>query len=415
MLKEDGIAFDLTGVDKIEITGERTIVFTLSKPLSTFISQLSEIGIVPKDIYDDNYSQNPISSGPYQVVQYNDGQQIIMEYNQYWYGQEPPFKKLTFLLLGEDAAFAAAKAGQVDIVYVPPRYAKETIEGMTLHILDSVDARGITMPVLPKGNRGKINANDVAVGNDVTSDLAIRQALNIGLSRQSIIDITMDGYGKPSYSIVDGTPWFNEETIHGDGLVEEAKQILADAGWVDTNNDGIVEKNGLKAEFDMLYPSNDQLRGDITLAAADAALEFGIKINALGATWDEIFVRGKENACAWGGGRLHPHQLYTMYASDHINVGYYNLTHYSNPVTDRYLDQAMGASTQEAANKYWKLAQWDGKTGFSGLGDVPMIWLARVDHLYFVNDKVNIGDQILHIHGYEFGLFGNITEWTLNE
>jgi peptide/nickel transport system substrate-binding protein len=286
---------------------------------------------------------------------------------------------------------------------------------MALHILDSCDTRGITMPVLTSGNKGKINTNNVAVGNDVTSDLAIRRALNIGLSRQSIIDITMDGYGKPSYSIVDGTPWFNEETIHKDGLVEEAKQILSNAGWVDTNNDGIVEKNGLKAEFDMLYPSNDQLRGDIALAVADAALEFGIKINTVGATWDEIFVRGKENACAWGGGRLHPQQLYDMYASAIINVGYHNLTHYSNPVTERYIDQALRASTQEEANKYWKLAQWDRKTGFSGLGDVPIIWLARVDHLYFVNDKVNIGDQLLHIHGYEFGLFGNVTEWTLNK
>lgn len=414
MLKEDGIAFDISFVDKMEISGKDTIVFTLQEPRSTFVSQLSEIGIVPKHIYDDNYSKNPIGSGPYQVTQYNDGEQIIMDYNPYWYGEEPQFKKLTFLLLGEDAAFAAAKAGQVDICYIPPKFAGQTLPGMTLHVLESVDSRGISLPVLPSGGTGYINANEVKVGNDITSHLAIRQALNIGLSRQGIIDVTMDGYGKAAYSIVDGTPWFNEKTVIEDGRVEEAKQLLADAGWADTNKDGIVEKDGLKAEFDLYFPSSDQLRGDIALAVADQALGLGIKINIIGATWDEIFIQGKANACLWGGGRLHPHQLYTMYSSQVINTGYNNMPSYINPTSDDYIKKALYASTQEEANQYWKLAQWDGKTGFSPLGDAPIVWLARVDHLYLVNDQVNIGNQLMHSHGYEFGLFGNITEWSIN-
>lgn len=415
MLKEDGIAFDLSFVEKIEITGKHSIVFTLKEPRSTFISQLSEIGIVPKDIYDDNYSNNPIGSGPYKVTQYNDGEQIIMEYNEYWYGDEPQFKKLTFLLLEEDAAFAAAKAGQVDICYVPPKFAGQTIEGMKLHILESVDSRGITFPALPSGTTGYINSNEVKVGNDVTSDLTIRKALNIGLSRKGIIDVTMDGYGKSAYSIVDGTPWFNEKTIIEDSRIDEARKLLQDAGWIDTDKDGILEKNGLKAEFNLYFPSSDQLRGDIALAVADQAIDLGIKINIIGATWDEIFVQGKANACLWGGGRLHPHQLYGMYSSDVINTGYNNMPSYTNPISDAYMKKALYANTQEEANKYWKLAQWDSETGFSSLGDVPIIWIARVDHLYYINNKVNIGNQLMHTHGYEFGLFGNITEWSLNK
>ncbi|MBE6013320.1 MAG: ABC transporter substrate-binding protein [Lachnospiraceae bacterium] len=412
MLQADGVKFDLSFMKSIEAKDAHTIVITLNEPRSTFVSQLTEIGIVPKDIYDDNYSSNPIGSGPYKVMQYNDGQQIIMEYNEYWYGTQPQFKKLTLLLLAEDAALAAAKAGEADIVYVPPTFADQKVDGMTLIRFESIDSRGISMPTQKSGGKGKINENDVNVGNDITSDLAIRKAMSVGLSRDSIIEIALDGYGQKAFSLCDYLPWFNEETVIQDGNIEEAKKVLADGGWVDTNNDGIVEKDGLKAEFDLLFSSSDQLRSDMSLAVADMAMEFGIKINAIGMTWDEIYIKGKENAVMWGGGRHHAHQLYTMYSSKVLNQGYNNMTHYTNPVVDEYLDKAMHSATQEEANEYWKLAQWDGTTGFGTPGDIPIIWLARVDHLYLADEKLNVGKQPIHSHGHEWALFGNITEWT---
>ncbi|WP_212942956.1 ABC transporter substrate-binding protein [Paenibacillus antibioticophila] len=413
MLKEDGIKFDLSFVESIEALPEdNTVVIRLLEPRSTFVSQLTEIGIVPEAHYDDNYSQNPIGSGPYQVVQYDDGQQIIMEYNPYWYGKEPQFKKLTLLLLEEDAALAAAKAGQADIVYVPPTFAEQKVNGMQLLAFESIDSRGIMLPTVPSGGKGRTNDKEVDAGNDVTSDLAIRQALNIGLDRQMLLDVALDGYGQKAYCLCDGLPWFNEETVIEDGDIEAAKKILSDGGWVDTDRDGIVEKNGIKAEFDMYFSSSDQLRSDLSLAVADQATEFGLKINLIGATWDEIYLKGKTGAVAWGGGRHHPHQLYTMNSSEVIDTGYNNMSNYKNPKVDEYLKKALNAVTQEEANKYWKLAQWDGETGFSGIGDAPIVWLVRVDHLYLANEKLNLGKQPIHSHGHEWALFGNITEWT---
>lgn len=412
MLKQDGIKFDLSFVSSIEAVNGNTIVIKLKEPRSTFVSQLTEIGIVPKAHYNDNYSKNPIGSGPYKVVQYNDGQQIMMEVNPYWYGTKPQFKKLTLLLLAEDAALAAAKAGQADLVYVPPAFAEQKVKGMKLLQYESIDSRGIMLPTVKSGGKGKTNDKVVDVGNEVTSDLAIRQALNIGLDRQKLLDVALDGYGQKAYCLCDNMPWFNEKTAVKDGDIAAAKKRLADGGWVDTNKDGIVEKNGRKAEFDMFYSSSDQLRTDLSLAVADQARELGIKINLVGATWDEIYVKGKTAAVAWGGGRHHPHQLYTMNSSKVIDTGYNNMSNYKNPKVDEYLDKALTAPTQEEANKYWKLAQWDGQTGFSGIGDAPIVWLVRVDHLYLANEKLNLGKQPVHSHGHEWALFGNITEWT---
>lgn len=199
MLKEDGIKFDLSFVKSIDVLENNTIAITLNEPRSTFVSQLTEIGIVPKAHYDEHYSENPVGSGPYKVVQYNEGQQVIMEYNPYWYGKEPQFKKLTFLLLEEDAALAAAKAGEADIVYVPPTFAEQKVDGMTLRSYESIDSRGIMLPAVPSGGKGMTNGKEVETGNDVTSDLAIRQALNVGLDRQKLLDVALDGHGKKHF------------------------------------------------------------------------------------------------------------------------------------------------------------------------------------------------------------------------
>lgn len=414
MLKKDGIKFDLSFVQRIDVAPGNTVVITLNEPRSTFVSQLTEIGIVPKARYDDNYSKNPIGSGPYKVAQYNDGQQVIMEYNPYWYGTKPQFKKLTFLLLAEDASLAAAKAGEADIVYVPPAFANQKVDGMTLRTYESIDSRGIMLPTQPSGGSGMTNGKEVKSGNDVTSDLAIRKALYIGLDRQKLLEAVLDGHGQKAFCLCDNMPWFNEKTIVKDGDIQAAKKILADGGWADADKDGILEKNGRKAEFDMYFSSSDQLRSDLSLAVADQASEFGIKINTVGATWDEIYVKGKTAAVAWGGGRHHPHQLYSMNSSQRKNKGIDNMSNYQNPKVDEYLQKALTAATQDEANTYWILAQWDGETGFSGIGDAPIVWLLRVDHLYLANEKLDLGKQPVHTHGHEWALFGNVTEWTWN-
>ena len=85
-------------------------------------------------------------------------------------------------------------------------------------------------------------------GNDVTCHIEIRQALAYGIDREMIADAALNGFATPCYSENDGFPWNNPEVkIETDA--DYAKQLLADAGWADTDGDGIVEMDGLKAEF----------------------------------------------------------------------------------------------------------------------------------------------------------------------
>ncbi|TBL69927.1 ABC transporter substrate-binding protein [Paenibacillus thalictri] len=404
---KNGSVIDLSKMKNVDASDDYTVKFTLKEPQSTFLSILTTLGIVPKHAYGKDYSQKPIGSGPYKLVQWDKGQQVIVEANPEYYGAKPYFKKLTLLFLGEDASFASAKAGKLDVAYIPSAFSKQSVAGMRIEDLKSVDNRGVMFPYVKSGQKTK---DGYPIGNDVTADIAIRKAINKVIDRQALVKGVLDGYGTPAYSPNDGLPWWNPKTVITDGNVNEAKKILADAGWKESS-EGVLAKDELKAQFNLIYPSGDLTRQSLALSVADMVKPIGIKINVAGKSWDEIKTLMYSNAILFGWGSHDPLEMYNIYSSKYRGVDYYNSGYYSNPKVDEWMDKAIKSRTEEAAMENWKMAQWDGTTGTSALGDSPWAWLVNIDHLYLVKDKLDIGKQQIHPHGHGWPITSNIEEW----
>ncbi|PAV12708.1 nickel ABC transporter substrate-binding protein [Methanosarcina spelaei] len=385
-----------------------TVEFKLDDPRTTFIHKLVALGIVPEHAYNETYGEHPIGSGPYRFVEWDKGQQAIFEANPDYYGQKPYFKKITLLFMQSDTAFAAAKSGQVDLAEIPSSYANQKVDGMKMVSLSSIDARGITFPMQP--DTGKKTENGYSIGNNVTSDPAIRKALNIGIDRQALIDGALNGQGEEEFTGVDKLPWGNKEAIFEDGNVDEAKKILADGGWKDADGGGILEKNGLKAEFTLLYPSSAQERQALAVSLGEEAKKLGINIKVEGKSWDEIDTLAHSTPVVFGYGSLDPTDLYLKYYSKSYDpADYNNIILYNNSVVDNYLRTAITSTDQDTANKNWQLAAWDGTTGFSEKGNATWLWIATINYLYIMDEDIDIGTPKIQPHGAD--IFGNILEW----
>ncbi|WP_312113348.1 ABC transporter substrate-binding protein [Brevibacillus reuszeri] len=405
---KSGSVLDVTVMKSIEALDDYTVKFTLNHPQSTFVSILVSTGIVPKHAHGADYSKNPIGSGPFKLVQWDVGQQMIVEANPEYYGPKSAFKKLTFLFLQEDAAYAAAKAGEVDMAFVLPNVAKQQIPGMHLVIANSVDNRGILFPFVKPGEKTK---DGIPIGNDVTADIAIRKAINNAIDRKKLVDGIFEGFGTPAYSVADGMPWYNPETVVQDGDLKQAKQILSDAGWEDVNGDGIREKGSLKAQFTLIYQADDASRQSLAIAVSDMIRPLGIHVKVEGKSWDDIAKMMHSNAVLFGWGSYDPLEMYNLYSSKTAGLGWYNTGFYSNPVVDEYMEKALQATSEEEAIGYWKKAQWDGTTGFSAKGDAPWAWLVNRQHLYLVRDGLEIGQPKIQPHGHGWPITDNIVEW----
>jgi peptide/nickel transport system substrate-binding protein len=407
--KETASRIDLTRMKLARAVSPTRVVFELNTPFSAFVNAAVFLGIVPKHAYSENYGQKPIGSGPYVFVQWDKGQQLIVERNENYYGTKPVFKRLILLFLDIDGAYAAVQSGLVDIAMTEPVLVRD-IKGYSLFRARSVDNRGITFPATKVGT---YNADNLPVGNDVTSDITIRKALIYGIDRMAIVRDALSGYGMPAYTICDGLPWWNPQTRIVDNDVAGQKAALDAAGW-QPGGDGIRIKDGLRASFTLNYPAGDSVRQAIALAFAQQARALGIEALPKGISWDDLEKEMYRMPGVFGFGSHSPMETYSLYYSKLAVTGWNNLTNVHNPTVDRYMDAALAALTTEDANANWQKAAWDGTTGYSNQGDATWCWIADIDHLYYVRENLDTGNQRIHPHGHGFPIISNIKEWKLS-
>lgn len=407
-IKENGASVDVSMMKSVRAVDDYTVEFTLSRPYSPFIRTVALQGIVASHAYGDNYASNPIASGPFKVKQLDIGQQLIVEPNEYYYGKRSQFEQITFLTIDDEVALSYAQSGILDVVKINPEYAYEQVNGMHLETYATADNRGFSLPCIPE----TVNEAGTVVGNNVTCDIAVRKALNIGISRQKIIDNALNGIGTVSWTRFENLPWENAEPVLQDGQVDEACKLLEEAGWIDTDSDGVREKDGELCAFTITGRTDDLQRYNLAQAFAQEAQKLGIKITAKAMDWTSCKEEARRNPTCLGTGDYSFVDVYNAFASEYVDTMSTNLNNpamYSNPVVDNYLKLAMEALTQEQAIEYLKLAQYDKTTGVNV--EIPYIWIVNIDHTYFVRDGLNLGEQMIHPHGHGLPIIQNMNEW----
>ena len=403
---------DLSRLESVTALNDYTVEFKLSESYSPFFDSVALLGIVPSDAYDsDTFDKYPIGTGAWKVIQYDTDQQIIVQANENYYEGAPEIKQVTFVKMDNEAAFSNAKSGQLDIVMVAPNYAIEEVDGMHIENLETMDVRNISLPCIPEQTVKDSDGNEVTVGNNVTSDISVRKALSIGIDRESIINNALNGIGRGATGFTSNLVWGNP-LIYEDNQREEAKELLEEAGWVDLDGDGIREKDGVKCEFDVYSPSNDQQRYLLSVAVAEDAKELGISINAKQGTWDELTAKANTCGIVWGWGQYSPTVLKSLLYSDlFLTSAYDNTVGYSNEEVDKLIDEAVDSNNQEDAINKWKEVQ---KVSAE---DYPYLYIVNIEHSYFINDSIDISvdTQIAHPHGHGSPIICNMKDWKINE
>ena len=405
-LRDTSSVNDFTMLDRAEAVDDTTVRFYLKRPYSIWPYTMAIVGILPEHAYGPDYGEHPVGSGRYILKQWDRGQQVIFEANPDYYGEAPKMRKVTVLFMEEDAAFAAVMAGQADIAYTAASYSDQTVPGYELLAFDTVDNRGFNLPAIPAGS---VSEQGVPLGNDFTSDVLVRRAINIGIDRDEMIEHVLNGYGSPAYSVCDKMPWYEPDAqVKYDPA--GAAALLDEAGWT-PGADGIRTKDGLRAELTFLYPASDSVRQALAADSADQLRKLGIDTKTEGVDWDTAYTRAQSEPLLWGWGAHTPMELYNIYHTME-KTGLAEYSPYANQTVDRYMDEALAESDLEASYELWKKAQWDGTAGITQEGDIPWIWLVNIDHLYWSREGLQVAEQKLHPHGHGWSIVNNVDQWS---
>ena len=406
VIESDTSEADLSMVDKAVAASDTVVELHLNKPYNALLYTLAVLGIVPEHAYGRHYGSKPIGSGRYMLEQWDRGQQVIFKANPDYYGKAPTMQRVVVVFMEEDAALAAVQRGEVDIAFTSATHSDQKVDGYDLVAYKTVDSRGISLPTIPSGSAPRTdNGKEYEAGNDVTSDLSIRRAINFGLDRASLIKHVLNGYGKAAYSVGDGMPWSSDDMkVEFDR--SRAKELLEQGGW-QVGDDGIRFRDGNKAEFDLWYASDDSVRQAIANDFADQMKRIGIKVHVKGGSWDQIYPHEYSQPILWGWGSNAPTETYELTYSS----GWGNYSCYENATVDSYLDQALAQPTVDSSYGFWKKAQWDGTEGIAPKGAATWCWIANVDHLYFKRDGLHVAKQKLHPHGHGWSLVNNVDAW----
>lgn len=415
-LRDTSSVNDFTMLERAEAVDEITVKFFMKRPYSIWSYTMAVVGIVPEHAYGPDYGEHPIGSGRYMLKQWDRGQQVILEANPDYYGEAPIMKRVTVLFMEEDAAYLAVQAGQADLAYTSASYVdvprgEDTGEdgqvlGYRLLNFETVDNRGFNLPAIPSGGR---SPSGTAVGNDFTSDVSVRRAINLGINRERMISEVLNGYGSPAYSVCDKMPWY-QSAAEVSYQPEEAEKLLDGAGWL--MGDGhIRQKDGVRASFTLFYPAGDSVRQALAFHVAEQLGDIGIFVEPQGTDWESAYQQAQAQPLMWGWGAHTPMELYNIYHTEETS-GLALYSPYANPKVDACMDQALASSDLEKANELWKKAQWDGETGIVQEGDIPWIWLVNIDHLYWAREGLVVAEQKIHPHGHGWSIVNNVDKWS---
>ena len=239
----------------INVIDEKTLEVTLETPTAYFPQLLAFTTYVPlrEDIVSANpegWATNPetyVSNGPFKLVQWDMKDQLVFEKNEnYWDKDSVKLESLTFKLVTDDTtAYSELKAGNFDMVNsVPTNEIEPGIEEGLVHVNPKLGNYYFAI------NVGKQDTLSEDV-KEVLNNKLVRQALNLTIDRQEIIDNVGKAEQIPAYSFVpqgitdeNGNDFASKEYYDPsdmEGNIAKAKELLKEAGYENGNGIPTIE------------------------------------------------------------------------------------------------------------------------------------------------------------------------------
>ncbi len=391
---------DYERVAKAEVLDPLTFRVTYKEPFAPALESWG-MGIIPKhlldgkDINTDDFNRHPVGTGPYKFKEWLTGQKIVLVANDGYFKGRPNIDEYIYRIIPDPATiFLELKSKGVDSMGLTPlQYQRQTQTPFFEENFQKFryPANGYTYL--------GYNLRDPKF-----SDKKVRQALAYAINRADIIKGVRLGLGSAATGPYPPHYWaYNPKVREYAYDPEKAESLLADAGWIDSDNDDILDRDGEPFQFTIITNQGNDERKQAAEIIQQNLKAVGIAVKIKIVEWqafiNQFVDKRKFEAIILGWSIGIDPDNYIMWHSSQTGPNEYNFVSYSNPEVDRLLVLGRKTFDREKRQEIYR------KIHAILAEDQPYCFLFVPDALPIVNTKFH------GIRQEKGGIWYNFEDW----
>jgi len=334
-------AGDYKEVKEAFVVDRYTFRVTYKRPFAPGLSSWGSLVVLPKhllagqDINTTPFSRNPVGTGPYIFKEWKTGEKIVLRANPTYFEGRPRLDGFIYRIVPDPATmFLELKAGGLDFMGLTPlQYTRQTDTYKMRR--DFCKYKYLAFAYTYLG----YNLRDWKF-----QDRRVRQAITHAIDKEELIEGVLLGLGlvatgpyKPD------TIWYNPKVKKFPYDPEEAKRLLAEAGWKAPGADGILQKDGRPFEFTILTNQGNETRAKSAEIIQRRLRMVGIRVKIRTVEWaafiNEFIDKKNFEAVMLGWTLGQDPDLYDIWHSSKVGPKELNFISYKNPEVDTLLEK----------------------------------------------------------------------------
>jgi len=318
-------------IDGIRVEDDYTLSIMLKYPFAPFACWLGW-PIAPKhllkdtDIHNTLFNRQPVGSGPFKLVDWAEDDTIVLDANrEYFHRGRPILDSLIFKAYPDrETALQSIAKGDMDVA----------LNLASSDLLFVSRRGGFRIYSAPGASYYAIIFN---LKEPVFKDIRVRMALDYTIDRESIVKNQLKGYSSICTGPFSVNSWaYNSDIQPTPHRMDWARELLAQAGWKDTDGDGVLDKDGMPFEFSLTVPNISDSLERIAVAIRAQLMKVGIRVKLIYIDDSKLYRTPFQTILAKIAASADPDYAYGFW---HSEAGYTNISSYRNRFTDELLEQ----------------------------------------------------------------------------
>ena len=346
-------AFALEAVEGVEAVDEHTVRFDFSRAYSTQLLDVAAGAVIlpehtwgqkPFDEWrtaGDWFRENLVVNGPFDLESWTPQQEVVLVRNPRYYEEGLPYLDRLVLRIVPNQANQLTQllTGDLDLVIQLSPDDVERVEA----------TEGVR--IIPYWTRAYISLG-LNQRRAPFGQVEVRRAITLGIDRQTLVDSIWGEYGRVIASPIPPNIWaYNEDVEPLPYDPDEARRLLDEAGWTDSDGDGVRDKDGEPLTIDLMTNTGNRQREDAMVLIQEQLGRVGVAVTPQALEFNTMIQRvmgGDFDAVITGWSIPTTFDFRYAFASEEIDGGS-NVIAYSNPEMDQLLADIRSAPTLEEA------------------------------------------------------------------